>query len=253
MTFLKYSISVIASLGLMTSAAMAADLDPISPASDAVQNDVNNDSFYVSLFGGANLAVGDPDFSNGTNTVATDLNTGFLFGGAVGYKWKDFGFNGITPRTELELNYFRNGVDSLDFSGNGVGDEALVGENVLSGFGGFANVFLDFDNVFDSGLTPYVGGGIGFASVDTNLLYGPGANINDRDTTFAFNVGGGAKFDIAESTSLFVDARYTQFVDVEGTRLTGTGAPNPGPGATDTSFEDDFSSVQIRAGISFGF
>jgi len=250
MAFLKNSISAIAILGLMSGAAVAADLEPVADAPVAAPQIFDN-NFYVSLFAGANIATGDTDFSNGINAVQTDFDTGFLVGGALGYKWKNFNWNGISPRTEIEVNYFRNDVGSIDFTGNGPGNETLNGDNTISGVGVFGNLFFDWNNAFNTRITPYVGGGVGVAFVNNNLLYNdPGLNLNDNDTAFAFNVGAGASYPVSRSASLFIDARYNRIVDVDSERRLG-GASIAGPAGG--NFEDDFSTVQIRSGIKVSF
>lgn len=237
------------------SGANAADLEsPIVQEASAPKQD----NFYISFFGGANIAINDIEFANGLangagvpSVVDTELDTGFTFGGAVGYKWRDFKFRGITPRTELEVSYFDNDVDSVNFSLNGPGQEVVASGSQISGVNIFGNLLFDWENAFDSGITPYVGGGVGISIVNNNIVYnGPGLNLNDSDTAFAWNIGAGASYNITERASLFVDARYQQIVDLESTRRIGSNAI---AGAGGGDFEDDFSSILVRAGISVGF
>ena len=227
--------------------ALAADLDreiQNAPTAEAEQS-----RFYASIFGGANLDVGSTEFTNGTTIVDTDFDTGFTLGGAVGYKWNGYNLGALTPRTEIEVNYFDNDVDTIDFSGNGVGQEVVNGDSGISGVGVFANLFLDIDT--GTKLTPYVGGGIGLGFLDLDISYNaPNLNLDDTDTAFGWHIGGGANIELNESTSFFVDARYQQFISVDSLRRIGAA---PAAGAGGGNFEDDLTSVLVRAGLTYRF
>lgn len=58
----------------------------------------------------------------------------------------------------------------------------------------FANVYYDFDNSSD--FTPYVGGGLGMSV------------IGEKNTNFAWNVGGGIAYDVATDWKLDLGYRY---------------------------------------------
>ena len=224
-------------------AANAADLDP------PVQQVASKNHAYVSVFGGANF-LSDADFTNGATTVATDFDTGFSVGGAIGYKWKDYVFGGFTPRTEFEFSYFDNSVDGINFSGNGPGAEVVLGSSDVTGFNFFANVFLDYDT--GTRFTPYVGGGLGFTRADFDVAYNaPNLNLSDNDTSFAWHIGGGANFALTDQISFFADARYQQTVDAGSIRNIGAVPVAAGGGAG--FFEDNLSNVLVRAGLTFNF
>ena len=233
-----------------SAAAIAADLEPeiqISPVPQPEQS-----SFYVSIFGGANFDIGSTEFTNGTTIVDTDFDTGFTLGGAVGYKWDNYDFGAFTPRTEIEVNYFDNDVDTIDFSGNGVGQEIVNGDSGISGVGVFANLFFDLDT--GTKFTPYVGGGVGLGFLDLDISYnGPDLNLDDTDTAFGWHIGGGANIELTESTSFFVDARYQQFVNVDSLRRIGAAPVGGGAGPGGGDFEDDLASVFVRAGLTYSF
>lgn len=223
--------------------ANAADLDP------PVQEASSKNNAYISVFGGANF-LRDVDFSNGATTVATDYDTGFSVGGAIGYKWSDYKFGGFSPRTELEFNYFDNGVSGINFSGNGPGAETVLGSSDVTGFNFFANVFLDYDT--GTRFTPYIGGGLGFTRSDFNIAYnGANLNLSDNDTSFAWHIGGGANFELTDRVSLFADARYQRTADAGSIRDIGAVPVAAGPGGG--FFEDNLSNVLVRGGLTFNF
>ena len=228
-------------------ASKAADLDPPVQEASKQSSDISN--IYVSVFGGASL-LRDSDFTNGTTTVATEFDTGFTVGGAIGYKWSDYKFGGFSPRTELEFSYFDNSVEGINFSGNGPGAEVVNSGSDVTGFNFFANLFLDYDT--GTRFTPYVGGGIGFTRTDFNIAYNAAnLNLSDNDTNFAWHIGGGANVAVTDQISLFVDARYQQTIDAGSIRNIGAVAVPAGGGAG--FFEDNLSNVLVRGGLTFNF
>ena len=208
--------------------------------------------WYLSLHGGASIHTDDVEFSNGTNTVETDFDTGFTFGGAVGYRWNDHSFGGFVPRTELEVSYTENDADRIDFTGNGPGNELVADGSQISNVGIYGNLFFDLPNVISDDITPYIGGGAGLNIVSHNLLYGAGGlNLNDDgDTVFAWHVTGGVSYDLSDTLSTFVDVGFRQAVDAGSVRRAGSTAL---AGAAGGTFEDDINAIVVRSGLSVGF
>lgn len=229
--------------------AIAALASVVTTAAYAEDNDHD---WYLSLNGGASIHTDDVEFTNGTNTVETDFDTGFTFGGAVGYRWTDYNFGSFVPRTELEVSYTENDVDTIDFSGNGAGNEVVADGSQISNVGIYGNVFFDLPNVISNDLTPYIGGGAGINIVSHNLLYGAGGlNLNDDgDTVFAWHVTGGVNYALSEQLSTFVDVGFRQAVDAGSVRRAGSRALTDAAGGT---FEDDINSIVVRSGLSVDF
>ena len=208
--------------------------------------------WYVSIQGGGAFTLDDVDFSNGQTTVRTDFDSGFTFGAALGYRWNNLKFGVLVPRTEVEVNYTENEVNSLDFSGNGRGNERLGADSKISSVGVLFNLFFDARNAFGHGITPYFGGGIGFNVVNHDILYGNAINLSDEDTAFAWHVTAGLDFKVTETSSLFVDVGYHQAVDVGSVRRQGIG-PAPGGAANNGTFEDDIDSIVVKGGLRVSF
>ncbi len=167
---------------------------------------------YVSGFIGASIAtdidVPGTDFLTGTNfddRVAFD--PGINIGGTGGY---DFG----VIRLEGELSYKHAEIKSIT---DQTGYRYRRVDGSLGTFAMMFNGFVDLHN--ESRVTPYVGGGIGFAAMhlsDTHgtdtrltpasspLLYGEG-----DDTVFAYQIGAG--LDIAMNRHLSLDVGYRYF------------------------------------------
>ncbi len=207
--------------------------------------------WYASLFAGAVVPTGDVDYTNGTTTVDTGFSTGFTFGGALGYKWNDIDLAGFTPRTEIEVNYSENNVSSLNFSGNGPGFENVFEGSQASSVSILGNIFIDGPELLDTGIVPYVGGGVGLAITNHNVFYNAGLNLNDDgDTSFTWHVTGGVKYPLTDSVSLFTDVGFRQIVNASSERRFDA-LPIAGGGGG--LFEDDINSVYVRSGLTIGF
>lgn len=130
------------------------------------------------------------------------FDPGVYVGGTGGY---DFGF----LRLEGELSYRHAGLDTV--TENGVRFRNVDGD--LGVFAGMFNAFFDLHN--PSRVTPYLGGGIGFATVhisDTTAFTNTGKVFlydNSSDTVFAYQVGAG--MDIAITNRYSVDVGYRYF------------------------------------------
>ncbi len=207
--------------------------------------------WYASIFAGAVVPVDDVDYTNGITTAETDLNTGFTFGGALGYKWNDVDLGGFTPRTEIEVNYSENNVGSLDFSGNGVGLETVFEGSQISSVSILGNLFIDGPELLDTGITPYIGGGVGVAITNHDVFYNAGLNFNDDgDTSFTWHVTGGAKYALTDSVSVFTDVGFRQIRNASSERRFDA-LPIAGGGGG--IFEDDINSIYVRSGLTVGF
>ncbi len=210
----------------------------------------HSSNWYISLFGGINI-VDDVDFSNGQRTVATDFDEGIRLGAAVGRKWNNYQFRGLVPRTELEVSYSENDVDTLDFSGNGAGNEIVLNDSKISSFNVLASLYLDAPGALGNGLTPYFGGGIGFSYINHDIVYGANSlNLEDDDTVFTWHITGGVNYEINEKMSAFLDVGYHQAIDAGSERRLGIASI---PGANGSNFEDDIETIVIRSGIKFNF
>jgi len=206
---------------------------------------------YISIFGGANFG-GDSQFTNGQTVVDTDFDTGFLVGGAVGYSINEFNFGGFVPRAELEFSYSQNEVGALNFSGNGPGAENVVSGSSVDTLAVFANIYVDGKDLIAPGITPYIGGGVGFARSNFDIIYNaPGLNLTDTDTSFAWQVRGGVNYAFTNTASLFADVGYRSIVDASSLRRIGGNLVPGGPGGG--SFEDSIDNIQLRLGVTVSF
>ena len=236
-------------LGRLRGVALATVLTA-SVSTLATAQDQDLSKWYLSVNVGASISANTPVFTNNITTIETEFNTGTRFGGAIGFRWNPEKSNGMSPRTELEINYSKNSADRLNFSGNGPGDETLAGDSQVSSIGILVSQYVDF-RTQGRKMTPYLGAGLGFSRVDFDLLYNaPGLNLSDKDTAFAWHITGGASFALTNNASTFFDVGYHQTKNagslrrIGGRLLTGAGGGR---------FEDSLSTVVLRTGITVGF
>ena len=158
---------------------------------------------YMSGFLGINVnsdtnASGTDFFLNEDFNDRVEFDPGISFGGTAGY---DFG----AVRLEGELSYKHAGIGSIT-SQNG-----FRFRNVNGGIGATAMMFNGFFDLHNnSRLTPYLGGGIGFAGLhlsDTTTLGEPLYGAAD-DTVFAYQLGAGVEIDLNRFYSLDIGYRY---------------------------------------------
>ena len=149
------------------------------------------------------------------------LDPGIYFGGAGGF---DFGF----IRLEGEFSYKQSNIKSItDKSG---ADQFRDVDGKLSLMAFLFNAFFDFHNY--SPVTPYMGGGIGFATLHMGNTFATN-NANqtflmypqDDDTVFAYQVGTGLDIALTRRYSLDVGYRYfnTDTASFSGHQLTAGG------------------------------
>lgn len=137
-----------------------------------------------------------------------EFDPGIYIGGTGGY---DFGF----VRLEGELSYRGAEIDSITGQTNNYSIHDIDGS--LGVFSAMVNGFYDFRN--DSRFTPYLGGGIGIATVYLSDVDGYVTRGNNTyyesiywesdDTVFAYHLGGG--LDIALNNRFSIDAGYRYF------------------------------------------
>lgn len=157
-------------------------------------------SIYYGAHGGLNLAH-DSDFGPSGSTLELSFDPGFAIGGFVGYEF------GGGLRAEGELSYRANDGDSF----LGVG---LDGDVTSLAF--MVNGFYDFD--IGSPFTPYVGGGVGVASVSLNDVGAVGIVLaDDDDVVFAYQLGFGVGYELSPTLTLTADYRYFATADGEFT------------------------------------
>ena len=158
---------------------------------------------YLKGFGGLEFAQ---DASVDVDTslpldLSFDLgyDTGYVLGGAAGYR--------VTDRVAVELEYAYRRADAtvdvhfIDFGG----DEPFEGSDSFDDRvvvqSGMVNLLYRFDGIGPAAISPYVGGGIGAATVDVR---GEGS----ADPAFAWQAIAGVSYPIHDHWSLNGEMRW---------------------------------------------
>ena len=156
---------------------------------------------YVSGFAGISI----PSDSDVTTSIfpetfneRIEFDTGVYAGGTGGF---DFGFF----RLEGELSYRYSEINAITAQ-SGAPFPNVDGN--LGVFAMMANAYIDLHNA--SPITPYVGGGIGFAVLNLSDTFVAGELLyaENDDTVFAYQVGAGLEIALNPMISLDVGYRY---------------------------------------------
>lgn len=166
---------------------------------------------YVSGFLGVNVArdadVTTSDFPNPNFSDRVEFDPGINIGGTGGY---DFGI----IRMEGELSYKHAEIRSITDQSDGFRFHNPDGN--LGALAMMFNVFFDLHN--DTPVTPYLGGGIGFAALHLSDTFGTDTRSGvperlllyseDDDTVFAYQAGAGLEIALNRQLSLDLGYRY---------------------------------------------
>ena len=192
----------------------------VNAKAQTIPGDPKADKFYAELYAGATIVpdsqLSNPAFSGAD--VQAEFDTGFNFGGTLGYKMK----NGL--RIEGEYTYRRADFNDITacVSGSCTSASSLgidVGGD-LSMHAVMANAF--WEPRFGNWL-PSIGGGAGVGIIDATLkasAFGASSSDNESDTVFAYQAGAGIGYEFSPNIIALLDYRYwaTQDPDLGGTK-----------------------------------
>jgi opacity protein-like surface antigen len=196
---------------------------------------------YMSGFLGVSLPV-DTDatstqYGAGAKTYndRVEFDPGINIGGSGGF---DFGF----VRIEGDLSYKSGEMSSITEKTSQTKYTNVDGRVGASSV--MFNAFLDLRN--PSPVTPYIGAGIGFATLHLDDAFGTDANTgyrtrlyeSDDDSVFAYQVGAGLEIALTHMLSLDLGYRYFGTAKAKFNRNTST--------ATELKFESHNASVGFR-------
>jgi opacity protein-like surface antigen len=223
--------SLITGLALVlsgTAGAAAADLGlPPPPFEMPAAAPCCGGPWYLKGFVGmANPQVGDiftEDFKFNDFTVFHhDIKSGPLFGGGIGYD------TGHYLRFDITGEYRGKSLFlAQDKYPGGFGFNAGTNEYTadIESWVGLANAYIDLGTW--ACITPYIGGGVGFANIsvlglkDVNVPNnGVAYGADSTDTNFAWGVYGGLAYDVTPSVTLDLSYRYTNLGDVKSGKVT---------------------------------
>jgi len=162
-------------------------------------------------------------------------------------------FAGLTPRVELEAGYGTASIDTHTINGVEIDSADSFGD--VRTYQGYVNGYFDLDlgAMFGtagplSAITPYLGGGVGFANVELKKqgVSATGVVMDDDDTAFAYHLdaGIGIRLDhLGLSTSLFENTTFEvgyRYTDVSGVNLTARDG---------TESDTDYTSNMVTFGL----
>lgn len=188
--------------------------------------------------------VSDTSLTSTGRDVNAAFDTDAGFSAAVGYSYEGNSLGNV--RVELEYVATDNDTESVNFNGNNFpANGQAVGGGIET-----QSVFINLTQTFDTGssVTPYVGVGIGFTEVDSDITYGPTANITDSDNAFSYQVQAGVDVAFTEQLSGFAEYRYVAVDDLDLNRFGG----GPG-GVQNTTQTGDLDYSAISLGLRYSF
>lgn len=156
--------------------------------------------WYGRVFGGYTHSNDSSLIGN----VNLEYDPGFNVGGAIGYNWGLMS-QGIGLRYEAEFMYRDTDVDKILFGGSPIANRSTKGgANTVSGM---ANLL--FDIMPGQMLSPYVGGGIGWANLSLDSVKSGGQTIVDESQgVFAYQALAGLSYDFNPRWGLTAEYRY---------------------------------------------
>ncbi|MGK2922301.1 MAG: outer membrane protein, partial [Methyloceanibacter sp.] len=188
--------------------------------------------------GAANPTVGDISTElfefNDFEVSHEDIKSSPLFGIGVGYQfntWLRFDVTGEYRGKSLFIaqDRYPGGNGSFSVASNDADGLFLPGTNEytadIESWVGLANAYIDLPT--DRCVTPYVGGGIGLASIsvlglkDVNVPnFGVAYGADHTETNFAWAFYGGLAYDVNPSVTLDLSYRYLDLGDARSGRVT---------------------------------
>ncbi|MER9582251.1 outer membrane protein [Mesorhizobium sp. M0276] len=165
------------------------------------------------------------------------LKGGFSLGAGVGYKINDH------FRTDLTADYwFKSNFNGGTSDINGTSTEVSKMSALLL----LANAYVDLGTY--SGITPYVGAGIGGARVKWDTVYDPNTtetNPGASNWRFAYALMAGASYCLTDK--IILDAGY-RFSHIQGGRMFEWDVSSSGPG-----FDRGINTHEVRGGLRYQF
>lgn len=191
-----------------------------------------------------------PGAAGAPANVGTQLDNDFIFSGAIGYRLPTRVFGFAQPSVELEYSSASPGVSGGSFNG---GNQTFLGNVDVETF----TLNYQSDLVFSDNqrITPFFGGGIGIANVDSNIQYFPAAasaptfGVFESDTAFTYQSNAGLRFDLTDSIAIDARVRYQR---VNGLDLERRFVAN-GNDAFNANVSGNYETVNLLAGVRFNF
>ncbi len=234
---MRQTRSIIIGLALLlgqTGVAAAADLGLPPPPPPAPCVGCDSPWYFKGFVGAANPHVDDISSelfqTNDFQVFHNDIKSSPLFGVGIGYqfnKWLRFDVTGEYrgDSTFLAQDRYPGADGTFNFPQPGFNPGTNEYTADIQSWVGLFNGYIDLGTWHC--ITPYVGGGIGFASISVNGLKDVNVPNNsvfyaqsNTETNFAWAVYGGLSYDVTPSLTLDLSYRYTDLGDASSGRVT---------------------------------
>lgn len=159
--------------------------------------------WYIGLEGGANWVEdwSHTQVRDGTRAGLTSFDTGWVALVTAGYAWNN------NFRTELELGYRQNDIDTYFTLGNATNNEGSLDESTA-----MLNVLYDLALMDKLSISFGVGAGGDFANYEHDA---GGITGEDDQWNFAYQGIAGLNYMVGQRTALFLNYRYLRVVSPE--------------------------------------
>ena len=170
-----------------------------------------NKGFYLSIGAGAAFPedVEGKAALSGTKNLKFPTNTSGLYSLGFGYEISDW---------RLEFNYSNTTVHADSVTITTAANAAVTPSSSVPNFKQKINSYMAYgykDFSDDSKFTPYIGVGIGTASINTEDLktsvVGAVNTAGDEKSVFSYALKGGIDYELVENTSLYTELTYQNF------------------------------------------
>lgn len=197
---------------------------------------------YVAGFVGA-ATPGDAELSGAGANLEAEFDAASTYGVTAGYRLPFKYWTYFQPRLELEISSTEADISDARFNG---APRAIEGEQTTTFF--LLNNYNDITWRENQTLVPFLGGGIGVASVDLSLQEAgvPAARIDDDTTVLATTFAGGVTWHTSDRIELYGEARYVTIYGAEFDRLE-AGSPLV------RALEDDLTTATFTLGVRLNF
>ncbi len=221
-------------------------------------------SVYVGVFGGGDFV--EDESINGANAagavrdIDVEFDTGSVFGAVVGVAGAEQSWGRI--RGEVEASFREADMSALAL--NGVARQFNPASEV-SVSSALVNAYYD-SPLYADRVRFFAGAGFGIAGIDHEIRYlvanaaATGGNLQilipTTETTFAYQLIGGAEVELGGNWSLIGDVRYFDLGDVQVERfiansiIDGTATNN---GTLDSVLDADWSTISATVGLRYRF
>lgn len=171
--------------------------------------------------GEQNPAAGVAGVAGAPANVVAEFDTDIFYGGAIGYQLPFTSFKYFHPRVEIEVSSLDSDVSAGSFNG---GNQTFSGDQ--SQLFLFLNSYNDIKWNPNQRFIPYIGGGIGVAFIDENILYfpnngtatAPTVGVFNDETAIATHGAIGMTYKFTDSLEVYTEGRYTSVYGVDAER-----------------------------------